>query len=151
MRSNNKGKTMQAQQLEQRPELVKELLEDYWLMHAINADNTAKMNDIKAHVLEAVGFKNGTITVSQHGFKVSTVGKSNYTVLPQQWHAIKEQFPEDLHPVRETVKLEPDVKMINAIKKANPEMWKRMAPAFENKPAKPTVKIAQIKKASNDG
>tara|TARA_R110000824_G_scaffold401299_1_gene611594 strand:+ start:1075 stop:1503 length:429 start_codon:yes stop_codon:yes gene_type:complete len=142
---------MEAQQLEQPPELVKELLEDYWLMHAINADNTAKMDQIKAHVLAAVGFKNGTITVSKHGFKISTVGKSNYTVNPQAWEAIKEQFPEDLHPVRETVKLAPDIKMINAIKKANPEMWKRMAPAFANTPAKPTVKITQIKKASNDG
>lgn len=130
--------------------LVKEALDRFLELEQIKKDAAKEQDLIKSVVLEAVGVKQGTITVSINGFRVSTIGKLNRTVDASVWDEIKEEIPQELWPIKETLKLEPDVKMIHALQSANPLVWKKCAAAFTTKPGKPAVKVTRLK-AANDG
>ena len=78
---------------EQRPELVVDHLKEYHALEEQKKFCSKRQEEIKRSVLLAVGVKNGTITVNQHGFKISTVGKQTVTVNSAVWDSVKEQIP----------------------------------------------------------
>ena len=149
-----RGKMMpqpDIQTTEERPDLVIDQLNEFHALEAQKKFCAKRQEEIKKHVLLAVGLKNGTITVTQSGFKISTVGKETISVNASIWDSVKEQVPPEFWPIKQKSSIEPDVQKIAAMKFANPELWNKIASAFETKNAKPQVKIARLKVAANDG
>ena len=131
--------------MSENEELLIEKLNRFVELQEIKANVKREEERLKDALCAFVGVKRkGTITIEQSGFKLSTVGKISRSVKSDVWKTLRDEIPEALWPVRETLKLEPDTVKINALEAANPELWAKCAQAFVTKPGKPTLKVVKV-------
>ena len=131
--------------MSENEKLLIEKLNRFVELQEIKANVKREEERLKDALRAFVGVKRkGTVTVKQSGFKISTIGKINRTVKPEVWESLRNEIPEELWPVKEIVKLEPDTVKINALEAANPELWSKCAQAFVTKPGKPALKVSKL-------
>ena len=101
--------------MSENEKLLIEKLNRFVELQEIKANVKREEERLKDALRAFVGVKRkGTVTVKQSGFKISTIGKINRTVKPEVWESLRNEIPEELWPVKEIVKLEPDTVKINA-------------------------------------
>jgi len=103
-----------------------------------------RLEELKGIIVDRVGVKNGTLTLITQGFKVTTQGKHNKTLDPEEWQAIKDQIPPDHQPVTESLVCKLDNKAAAALENARPDLYALLCRAITTKPSKPTVKVSPL-------
>ena len=103
-----------------------------------------RLDELKALLVDRVGVKNGTLTLITQGYKISTTGKHNRTLDPDEWQAIKSQIPPDHQPVNESLVCKLDNKAAAALENARPDLYAILCRAITTKPSKPTVKVTPM-------
>jgi len=115
-----------------------------WLT-AKAAEDAAKNTRLKieAEITEALAAKDeGSITHKLDNHKVTLNQPIYRKVDAKAWELVKENIPEDLHPVK--TKIEADAAGMKWLANNEPEMWTKVATAFETKPGKISVKVEEI-------
>lgn len=95
---------------------------------------------IEAQLIEALGQKEeGAQTHNIGDFKIEIVGKVSRKLDFAAWDLVKEQFPENLRPIK--VKEELDEKGVKYLQQNEPELYALLP--LEVKPAKTSVKVVK--------
>ena len=116
-----------------------ELLSAEWLAAkaAEEAANKARIA-IEEKIIAELGQKEeGAQTHKIGGFKIEIVGKLSRKLDFDAWESIKNQFPENLRPIK--IKEELDEKGVKYLQQNEPDLY-RLLP-LEIKPAKTAVKV----------
>lgn len=114
-----------------------------WL-DAKNAETKAQKlrYSIEAQLAEAFEVKSeGAITHQIEGYKVTLTQPVTRKLDARAWEMVKGDCPDSLHPVKTKVEADPaGVKWLAA---NEPNIWRKIASAFETKPGKVGVKVEQ--------
>ena len=106
---------------------------------AEEAANKARVA-IEEQIIAALGQKEeGAQTHNINGFKIEIVGKLNRKLDFAAWDLIKEQFPENLRPIK--VKEELDERGVKYLQQNEPELYALLP--MQVKPAKTAVKVVE--------
>ena len=106
---------------------------------AENAARTHRMK-IEAEITEALSAKDeGSITHKLDDHKVTLTQPIYRKVDAKAWELVKDKIPEALHPIK--AKIEADAAGMKWLANNEPEMWTKIATAFETKPGKISVKV----------
>ena len=84
----------------------------------------------------------GSKTHKLDGYKITFTQPVSRKVDEAIWDQIKRTVPAALRPVK--VKIEADATGCKYLVKNEPEIWARIAPAFETKPGKIGVKVEAV-------
>jgi hypothetical protein len=84
----------------------------------------------------------GTSTLKQGDYKITLTAKLNRTLDADAYHAIVDQIPVDLRPVR--YKAELDLKGIRYLENNEPDTYALIAHCINTKPAKAAVKVEAL-------
>ena len=119
-----------------------------WL-DAKNAETKAQKlrYSIEAQLAEALEVKDeGAIAHNIEGYKVTLTQPVTRKLDARAWEMVKGDCPENLHPVK--VKLEADATGAKWLAANEPDIWRKIASAFETKPGKIGTKVEEVKDVS---
>ena len=84
----------------------------------------------------------GSITHTLEEYKVTLTQPVTRKIDLDQWALVKGLIPAEFWPIK--TKTEADVVGIKYLMKNSPDVWAKIAPAFETKPAKLAVKCEEL-------
>lgn len=106
-------------------------------------DAIAKRHAVEAELAAALECPGeGSKTHKLDGFKIIMTQPVTRKVDAKAWDMVKAQVPEGMQPVK--VKLEADATGCKWLAKNEPDMWAKIARAFETKPGKIGVKVEVV-------
>lgn len=98
---------------------------------------------IEAEITAAFEAKpEGAITHKTEAYKVTLTQPVTRKVDVLMWEVVKHHLPEALRPVK--IKVEADAAGMKWLASNEPEMWAKVAKAFETKPGKIGVKVEAL-------
>ena len=98
---------------------------------------------IEAQLCEALETNaEGAITHKLEDYKVTLNQPVTRKLDPKAWELVKDDCPQALRPVK--VRLEADATGCKWLHNNEPEIWRKIAQAFETKPGKVGVKVEAI-------
>jgi len=101
---------------------------------------------IERELLAVTGIpEEGSQTIDAEGFKIRVEQKINRKIDKKAWELIAEQIPEALRPVTIVEEYKVDGKGVRWLKEQEPGFYKLLCGAMEEKPAKPSVKVEEVK------
>lgn len=115
-----------------------------WLdaKRAESAANAARIK-IEEQLAQALDVPaEGGKTHKIEGFKVTLTQPVSRKLDSDEWLKVKHLCPPDIQPVK--VKLEADAGGCKWLAENEPEIWRKIAPAFETKPGKIGVKVEAL-------
>lgn len=120
--------------------MLDKLSQDLREQDEIRARAVKNCADIRAAIAQIVDTpQEGTAQTITKYFKVTTTGKLTRKLDVKIWNEIKDEIPEEYHPVR--TKLEIDLKKLRAIEQANKEVFQKIARAIDTKEGNTGVKV----------
>jgi hypothetical protein len=114
-----------------------------WL-EAKRAENAAKANRIKIEeqLAQALDVPDeGSKTHKIEGYKITLDQPVSRKLDVDQWENVKRLCPPTMRPVK--VKIEADAVGCKYLAKNEPDIWRKIALAFETKPGKIGVKVEE--------
>lgn len=84
----------------------------------------------------------GSKTVKGEGYKITVTQPVTRKLDADAWESVRNNIPESLWPVK--VKTEADATGCKYLANNEPEMWRKVASAFEAKPGKPSFKVEEF-------
>lgn len=107
-----------------------------------NAAN-AKRLKIEEQLVQALEIpEEGSKTHKMDGFKVTVTQPVTRKLDVDAWEKVADKCPEGMRPVK--VKLEADATGCKWLQSNEPQIWKKIAKAFETKPGKVGFKVEEI-------
>lgn len=107
-----------------------------------NAAN-AKRLKIEEQLVQALEIpEEGSKTHKMDGFKVTVTQPITRKLDVDAWAKVADKCPEGMRPVK--VKLEADATGCKWLQNNEPQIWKKIAKAFETKPGKVGFKVEEI-------
>ena len=98
---------------------------------------------IEAQITAAFETKpEGAITHKTECYKVTLTQPISRKVDLRKWEMVKDRMPTALHPIK--VKIEADSAGMKWLAEHEPELWGKVAEAFETKPGKIGVKVERV-------
>ena len=98
---------------------------------------------IEKELTEALEAKDeGSITHTLQSHKVTLTQPVTRKIDEKMWRGVKHKIPEQLRPVKVEVKA--DAAGMKWLQDNEPQIWKRIASAFETKPGKIAVKVEEL-------
>ena len=98
---------------------------------------------IEAELCEALETKGeGSITHDVGGYKVTLTQPVTRKVDPKMWAMVAKDCPRELHPIK--TKIEADAAGMKWLAENQPNVWRKIATAFETKPGKVGVKVVRV-------
>ena len=98
---------------------------------------------IEAELCKALETRDeGAITHKLDGYKVTLTQPVSRKVDAEAWEMVKRTIPAALRPVK--MKLEADATGCKWLAENEPDLWRKVASAFEAKPGKVSVKVEEI-------
>lgn len=103
----------------------------------------ARRIKIEAQLCEAIDTpQEGSKTHKIDGYKITATQPVGRKINLDEWEKVKDKVSSDLRPVK--VKVEADEAGCKYLANNQPEIWAKIAPAFEVKPGKVGFKIEEI-------
>lgn len=122
---------------------IDSLLADWLAAKAEEQKAQALRYKIEAQITAAFETKpEGAITHKTGAYKVTLTQPVARKVDLRKWETVKHHLPEALHPVK--IKVEADAAGMKWLADNEPEMWAKVAEAFETKPGKIGVKVEAL-------
>lgn len=118
---------------------------DLWLVWKTEEDwaRSFRLKAEKALLkLIPLNMPEGTSTLKQGDYKITLTANLNRALDADAYHAIVDQIPVDLRPVR--YKAELDLKGIRYLENNEPDTYALIAPCITTKPAKAAVKVEAL-------
>ena len=84
----------------------------------------------------------GSKTHKLDGYKVTLTQPVTRKLDEKAWELVKGNIPDNLHPIK--VKIEADATGCKYLANNEPEIWDKVAKAFETKPGKIGVKVEAV-------
>lgn len=81
----------------------------------------------------------GSRTHKLDGYKITLTQPVYRKVDPVEWARLEHKVPTDMRPIK--TKIEADAAGCKYLANNEPEFWRMIAPAFESKPGKVSVKV----------
>lgn len=88
----------------------------------------------------------GSKTHKIDGYKVTLTQPVTRKLLPDEWEAVAHHCPPAMSPIR--VKTEADAAGVKWLANNEPDLWRKIATAFETKPGKVGVKVEETQDAN---
>lgn len=99
--------------------------------------------EIEAELTDALDAKDeGSITHDLDGYKVTLTQPVSRKVDPKMWAMVSKDCPRELHPIK--TKIEADAAGMKWLAENQPDVWRKIATAFETKPGKIGVKVVRV-------
>ena len=114
----------------------------YWKAEEENARDQRLYEEEILLGLVPLNKPEGSSTLKQGSYKITLTAKLNRTLDADAYHAIVDQIPVDLRPVR--YKAELDLKGIRYLENNEPDTYALIAPCITTKPAKTSVKVEAL-------
>lgn len=103
----------------------------------------ARRIEIEAQLAQAMEVpEEGSKTHKLDGFKVTVTQPVTRKLDPIKWDAVAHLVPEAMRPVK--VKIEADATGCKYLAANEPQLWKKIAKAFETKPGKVGFKVEAV-------
>lgn len=99
--------------------------------------------EIEAQLVQALDVPSeGSKTHKVDGYKVTVTQPVTRKLDEFKWKGVRHHLPESLWPVK--VKMEADGTGCRYLAENEPDMWRKISPAFEAKPGKIGVKVEEL-------
>lgn len=119
------------------------LLADWLAAKAAEQKAQALRSKIEAQITAAFDTKpEGAITHKTDAYKVTLTQPVARKVDLRKWDMVKQHLPEALHPIK--IKVEADAAGMKWLADNEPQMWSKVAQAFETKTGKIGVKVEAL-------
>jgi len=119
------------------------LLADWLDAKAEEQKAQAMRYKIEAQIAAAFDTKpEGAITHKTELHKVTLTQPVSRKIDLRKWEMVKDRLPVALHPIK--VKIEADAAGMKWLAEHEPELWAKVAEAFETKPGKIGVKVERV-------
>ena len=119
------------------------LLADWLDAKAAEQKAQAMRHEIEAQITAAFDTKpEGAITHKTDMHKVTLTQPISRKVDLRKWEMVKDRIPTALHPIK--VKIEADAAGMKWLANNEPDMWAKVAEAFETRPGKIGVKVWRV-------
>ncbi|NDH03128.1 MAG: hypothetical protein EBY40_08385 [Marivivens sp.] len=119
------------------------LLADWLDAKAAEQKAQALRHKIEAQITAAFDTKpEGAITHKTDMHKVTLTQPIYRKVDLRKWEMVKDRIPTALHPIK--VKIEADAAGMKWLANNEPDMWAKVAAAFETRPGKIGVKVGRV-------
>ena len=119
------------------------LLADWLDAKAAEQKAQAMRHKIEAQITAAFDTKpEGAITHKTDMHKVTLTQPISRKVDLRKWEMVKDRIPTALHPIK--VKIEADAAGMKWLANNEPDMWAKVAEAFETRPGKIGVKVWRV-------
>ena len=117
----------------------------YWIKYRSEEDSAKALRvAVESEIAERMpGDDEGTVSKESKGLKITVTRKLSRKV-ESNYKEFMDDFPKDLNPI--ALKPSVDLKVLRAIEKANVTLATIAHKFITVKPAKPSVKITEIKK-----
>ncbi len=115
-------------------------------LEALKADRhrvDVRISEVERLILNNITAKDeGTVTEKTTNHKLTVTFKMNRKLDDGVWARIRNQIPDNLHPVR--YKAEVDTRGIRYLQQNEPDVYLILSEALTTKPAKPYIKVEAI-------
>jgi hypothetical protein len=98
---------------------------------------------IEKQLTQALDAKSeASITHEIEGYKVTLTQPVTRKLDPKMWDMVAKDCPKGVEPIK--TKMEADPAGMKWLAENMPEVWRKIAPAFETKPGKVGVKVVEV-------
>lgn len=105
---------------------------------------TEKRHAIEKELAAALDVpQEGSKTHKIEGYKITLTQPVTRRLMADEWDKVRDLCPSDLKPIK--VKVEPDATGCKWLADNEPEIWRKIASAFETKPGRVVVKVEETK------